>query len=93
MTQLKTENRVVWVDWMRVAACFMVLLVHATEPFYLGGEGLSMCFSRFFNPEKSAINIPIRLLVAFSPTNPFTNSAIHETPALWAGVYLWVQKK
>ena len=39
MTQLKTENRVVWVDWMRVAACFMVLLVHATEPFYLGGEG------------------------------------------------------
>lgn len=39
MTQLKTENRVVWVDYMRVAACFMVLLVHATEPFYLGGEG------------------------------------------------------
>ena len=39
MTQLKTENRVVWVDYMRVAACFMVLLVHATEPFYLGGDG------------------------------------------------------
>lgn len=39
MTQLKTENRVVWVDWMRVAACFMVVVVHATEPFYLGGEG------------------------------------------------------
>ena len=39
MTQLKTENRVVWVDWMRVAACFMVLLVHSTEPFYLGGDG------------------------------------------------------
>ena len=39
MTQLKTDKRVVWVDWMRVAACFMVLLVHATEPFYLGGDG------------------------------------------------------
>jgi surface polysaccharide O-acyltransferase-like enzyme len=39
MTQLKTENRVVWVDWMRVAACFMVILVHSTEPFYLGGDG------------------------------------------------------
>ena len=39
MTQLKTENRVVWVDWMRVAACFMVLIVHSTEPFYLGGKG------------------------------------------------------
>ena len=39
MTQFKTENRVVWVDWLRVAACFMVILVHSTEPFYLGGEG------------------------------------------------------
>ena len=39
MTQLKDENRVVWVDWMRVAACFMVFVVHATEPFYLGGQG------------------------------------------------------
>jgi surface polysaccharide O-acyltransferase-like enzyme len=36
---MKNEKRVVWVDWMRVAACFMVILVHATEPFYLGGEG------------------------------------------------------
>lgn len=39
MTQLNADKRVVWVDWMRVAACFMVLLVHATEPFYLGGDG------------------------------------------------------
>lgn len=39
MTQLKTDNRVVWVDWMRVAACFMVFVVHATEPFYIGGQG------------------------------------------------------
>ena len=39
MTQLNAEKRVVWVDWMRVAACFMVLLVHSTEPFYLGGAG------------------------------------------------------
>lgn len=39
MTQLKNENRVVWVDWMRVIACLMVIIVHATEPFYLGGEG------------------------------------------------------
>ena len=33
------SQRIVWVDWMRVAACFMVILVHSTEPFYLGGEG------------------------------------------------------
>ena len=34
-----TAKRAIWVDWMRVAACFMVMLVHSTEPFYLGGEG------------------------------------------------------
>lgn len=34
-----TTNRAIWVDWMRVAACFMVMLVHSTEPFYLGGDG------------------------------------------------------
>ncbi|MCQ2177224.1 MAG: acyltransferase family protein [Bacteroidales bacterium] len=32
-------NRVVWVDWMRVLACLMVMIVHSTEPFYLGGNG------------------------------------------------------
>lgn len=26
-------------DFMRVTACFMVMAVHSTEPFYLGGEG------------------------------------------------------
>lgn len=34
-----TDGRVVWIDWMRVAACFMVMVVHCVEPFYLGGEG------------------------------------------------------
>ena len=34
--QIKRE---VWVDWMRVMACLMVMTVHSTEPFYLGGEG------------------------------------------------------
>ena len=38
-TTSTTSPRVVWVDWMRVAACFMVILVHSTEPFYLGGDG------------------------------------------------------
>lgn len=32
-------KREVWIDWMRTAACFMVILVHCTEPFYLGGSG------------------------------------------------------
>ncbi|MDE6181473.1 MAG: acyltransferase family protein, partial [Phocaeicola sp.] len=32
-------KREVWIDWMRVAACFMVMVVHAMEPFYIGGQG------------------------------------------------------
>ena len=32
-------NRELWIDWMRVTACLMVMTVHSTEPFYLGGEG------------------------------------------------------
>ncbi|MCQ2288539.1 MAG: acyltransferase family protein [Muribaculaceae bacterium] len=36
---MKNNEREVWVDWMRVIACFMVMVVHSTEPFYLGGDG------------------------------------------------------
>ena len=34
-----SETRQIWIDWMRVAACLMVIIVHSTEPFYLGGNG------------------------------------------------------
>lgn len=34
-----TNSREIWIDWLRVTACFMVFIVHSTEPFYLGGEG------------------------------------------------------
>lgn len=34
-----TNQREIWVDWLRVTACFMVMVVHSTEPFYLGGDG------------------------------------------------------
>ena len=32
-------KREIWIDWLRVSACFMVMLVHSAEPFYLGGDG------------------------------------------------------
>ena len=32
-------QRVVFLDYLRVIACFMVITVHCIEPFYLGGEG------------------------------------------------------
>lgn len=31
--------REAWIDWMRVCACFLVMIVHSTEAFYFGGEG------------------------------------------------------
>ena len=34
-----SEKREIWIDWLRVSACFMVMVVHSTEPFYLGGDG------------------------------------------------------
>lgn len=37
--QAGAQRREIWVDWLRVAACLMVMVVHSTEPFYLGGDG------------------------------------------------------
>ena len=36
---MENRKREIWLDWMRVIACFMVMVVHSTEPFYLGGDG------------------------------------------------------
>lgn len=36
---ISQNKREVWIDWMRTAACLMAILVHSTEPFYLGGNG------------------------------------------------------
>lgn len=38
-TDINSRPREVWIDWMRVSACFLVMMVHSTEPFYLGGDG------------------------------------------------------
>lgn len=37
--KITEESRTVWIDWLRVTAIFFVIIVHSTEPFYLGGEG------------------------------------------------------
>lgn len=33
-----TKERVVFLDWLRVIACFLVIMTHCNEMFYLGGE-------------------------------------------------------
>ena len=35
---MQDKGRIVFLDYLRVVACFMVMLIHASEPFYLGGE-------------------------------------------------------
>ena len=32
-------KREIWLDFLRVTACFLVMIVHSTEPFYLGSDG------------------------------------------------------
>lgn len=39
------ESRTIWIDWLRTTAIFLVVIIHSTEPFYLGGEG-SLILSR-----------------------------------------------
>ena len=34
----RKASRIVFLDYLRVIACFMVMAIHSAEPFYLGGE-------------------------------------------------------
>lgn len=42
----EVKSRNVWIDWLRVISIFFVLLIHSTEPFYLGGEG-GLVFTKY----------------------------------------------
>ena len=35
---MKDSNRIVFLDYLRVIACFMVMAIHASEPYYLAFE-------------------------------------------------------
>ena len=39
MPTTNNHAREIWLDWMRITACFLVMVTHSCEPFYLGGEG------------------------------------------------------
>ena len=56
-------NREIWIDWMRVAACFLVMLTHSCEPFYLGGEG-SLILTRSDALWVSVLNVLPRACIA-----------------------------
>lgn len=59
----KNQNREIWIDWLRVAACFLVMMTHSCEPFYLGGEG-SLILTRADALWVSFLNVLPRACVA-----------------------------
>ncbi|MDE7407019.1 MAG: acyltransferase, partial [Muribaculaceae bacterium] len=56
------RHRVVFLDYLRVLACFMVILVHACEFFYVGSDGISIA-SDYDALWTSLLNSPCRCAV------------------------------
>ena len=60
---MDTTRREIWIDWMRVVACFLVVMTHSCEPFYLGGEG-SLILTKADARWVSVLNVIPRACVA-----------------------------
>ena len=60
---MDTAQREIWIDWMRVVACFLVIMTHSCEPFYLGGEG-SLILTKADAIWVSVLNVIPRACVA-----------------------------
>ena len=60
---MSTAQREIWIDWMRVVACFLVIMTHSCEPFYLGGEG-SLILTKADALWVSVLNVIPRACVA-----------------------------
>ena len=60
---MSTGEREIWIDWMRVVACFLVIMTHSCEPFYLGGEG-SLILTKADAIWVSVLNVLPRACVA-----------------------------
>ena len=60
---MSAAQREIWIDWMRVVACFLVILTHSCEPFYLGGEG-SLILTKADAVWVSVLNVIPRACVA-----------------------------
>ena len=41
--EMQEQKRIVFLDWLRIIACFMVMVIHSCEPFYFDAEG-NTCF-------------------------------------------------
>ncbi len=57
---MKNTDRIIFLDWLRVIACFMVILVHCIEPFYLGGPEGTYIASKYNALWVTLINSALR---------------------------------
>lgn len=60
---MEKDSRVVFLDWLRMMACFMVILVHCIEPFYYGGPGGLYIASLSDARWVTLLNTPLRAAV------------------------------
>ena len=73
----KDEKREIWLDWLRVTACFLVMATHSCEPFYLGGEG-SLILTRSDAIWVSILNVIPRAAIAlFIFTSSYLQFPLH----------------
>ena len=73
----KDEQREIWLDWLRVTACFLVMATHSCEPFYLGGEG-SLILTRADAIWVSILNVIPRAAIAiFIFTSSYLQFPLH----------------
>ena len=73
----KDEKREIWLDWLRVTACFLVMATHSCEPFYLGGEG-SLILTRSDALWVSVLNVIPRAAIAlFIFTSSYLQFPLH----------------
>lgn len=104
-SQENNVGRIVWIDWLRVCACLMVMVVHSTEPFYLGGEGsriLSLTDAVWVSFFDSFVRACVPLFIIASsyllfplqtPTGPFFRRRLGRLLVpfiLWSLVYAFV---
>ena len=73
----KDEKREIWLDWLRVTACFLVMATHSCEPFYLGGEG-SLILTKADAVWVSVLNVIPRAAIAlFIFTSSYLQFPLH----------------
>ncbi len=73
----KDEKRAIWLDWLRVTACFLVMATHSCEPFYLGGEG-SLILTKADAIWVSILNVIPRAAIAlFIFTSSYLQFPLH----------------